>query len=217
MWLNEELANGYFGSPQDFVAKAVAKGYKWVAYQWNDGTYGVQQRVLAPATKAACAGKLKFTVWLTRNFTAAEARQAAIESDCEGLILEGEIPPEQFNPVTGEVEAKPEAVNWAEVVFETSDLAIPKAVVSNGAPFVHADGTPWPQKAKPLVDADWAYITECFITESPNSTPERTNYFVTRNLGWPETQPMVEGWHLADYGDLSGFRNVSHWDAGNVL
>lgn len=198
--------NGYFSSPQQFVSKAVAKGYKWVAYQWNDETQGPQQQALATATRQACAGQLIFTVWLTRPFDGPLARQAAVESQCEGIILEGEIPAH-----------RPEAVNWPEVIFQLSDLAIPKAVVSNFAPFVHEDGSPWPEKAKPLVDAGWSYISENFISESPNSTPERTNFYATAHLGWAETQPMVEGWHLADYGDLAKFRNVSHWDAGNVL
>jgi len=188
-----------------------------VAYQWNDVNLGPQQRALATATRQACAGKLIFTVWLTRPFDAAFARQAAVESQAQGIILEGEIPSEWRNPATGNVEPKPDAVNWPEVIFQLQDLNIPKAVVSNFAPFVHWDGQPWPEKAKPLVDAGWAYLSECFVSESPNSTPERTDFFATNALGWPETQPMIEGWHLADYGDLSRFRGISHWDAGNVL
>jgi hypothetical protein len=188
------------------VSKAIAKGYKWVAYQWNDGASGAQQQALAPATRQACQGNLVFTVWLTRPFDAAFARQAAVESNCEGIILEGEIPA-----------SRPEAVNWPEVIFELESLDVPKAVVSNFAAFVHEDGSPWPEKAAPLIADGWAYISECFITESPNSTPEKTDFYATTNLGWPETQPMVEGWHLQDYGDLSHFRNVSHWDAGSVL
>lgn len=204
--MNEELVNGHFSSPQDFVSKAVAKGYKWVAYQWNDENLGPQQQELAGATRQACAGKLVFTVWLTRPFDGPKARQAAVESQCQGLILEGEIPSH-----------RPEAVNWPEVIFHTQDLPLPKAIVTNFAPFVKLDGTPWPEKARPLIDAGWSCITENFVTETPTATPARTDFYATHNLGWPRTQPMVEGWHLSDYGDLSRFQNVSHWDAGNVL
>jgi hypothetical protein len=203
--LNEESANGRF-TPQEFATKAVAQGYKWVAYQWNDVNLGPQQQAACSAFRQACAGKLVFTVWLTRPFDAALVRQAAVESQCQGIILEGEVPAH-----------RPEAVNWPEVIFELSDLDIPKAVVSNFAAFVHEDGTPWPEKAKPLIDDGWAYISECFISESPNSTPARTDFFATNALGWGRTQPMIEGWRIADYGDLSAFQNVSHWDAGNVL
>lgn len=204
--MNEELVNGHFSTPQDFVSKALAKGYKWVAYQWNDENLGQAQQGLATATRQACIGKLIFTVWLTRPFDADIARQAAVESQCQGIILEGEIPSH-----------RPEAVNWPAVIHELDDLAIPKAIVTNFAPFVKEDGTPWPEKAKPLVDAGWACITENFITETPNATPARTDFYATQNLGWARTQPMIEAWHIADYGDLSRFQNVSHWDAGDVL
>ena len=194
--------NGHL-TPELFVSKAKAAGYKWVAYQWNDGATAAQQQALAPATRQACQGNLMFCVWMTRPFDAATARQAAVESQCEGFILEGEIPAH-----------RPEAVNWPVVINELASLDIPKAVVSNFAPFVHEDGSPWPEKARPLIDDGWAYISENFITEAPNATPANTDFFAKTALGWPETQPMVEGWHLADYGDLSRYRNVSHWDAG---
>ena len=196
--------------------KAVAKGYRWVAYQWNDENYGAYNRSVAPQVREACAGRLVFTIWLTRPFDAASARQAAVESGCQGIILEGEIPAEWVNP-SGVLEPKPDAVNWPECVFHLQDLPIPKACVTNFAPFVHHDGSPWPDKASPLINAGWACITECFITESPNSTPANTDFYAKSALDWPTTQPMVEGWHLADYGDLSAYANVSHWDAGNVL
>jgi len=142
---------------------------------------------------------------LTRPFDGAAARQAAILSDCKGIILEGEIPGH-----------RPEAVNWVEVIYHLGDLDIPKAVVSNFAPFVTETGLPDPDKAAPLIEAGWSYISENFITESPNSTPERTDWYAKNNLGWAATQPMIEAWHIADYGDLSKFKNVSHWDAGNI-
>jgi len=142
---------------------------------------------------------------LTRPFDGAIARQAAILSQCRGIILEGEIPGH-----------RPEAVDWSDVIFHLSDLDIPKAVVSNFAPFVTETGLPAPEKAAPLIKDGWAYISENFITESPNSTPERTDWYAKNNLGWPATQPMIEAWHVADYGDLSKFKNVSHWDAGNI-
>lgn len=183
----------------------------------NDENLGTQQAALAAATAQACANKLIFTIWYTRPFTPAQVRQGIVESGAQGIILEGEIPSEWVNPSTGQVEPKPDAVNWVDMIFELKDLDIPKAVVSNFAPFVHADGRPWPEKATPLIKDGWAYISENFITEAPNATPARTDWYAKANLGWPETQPMIEAWHIQDYGDLSMFRNVSHWDAGNVL
>jgi hypothetical protein len=199
--LNEESANGRF-TPAEFAQKVKAKGYKWVAYQWNDGTLGpIQQAECSKFRMASQAQGLIFTIWLTRPFDAAIARQAAVESQCQGIILEGEIPAH-----------RPEAVNWPEVIFTLQDLDIPKAVVTNNAPFVHEDGTPWPEKAKPLVDAGWAYISECFLNEG-SATPEAYDDYAKRVLGWPRTQPMTD---ILNY-DLSAFQNWSHWDAGNVL
>lgn len=183
----------------------------------NDGDTGQQQYSNAPSYRAACDGKLIFTGWLTRPFTAPQVRQACVELDLQGIILEGEIPSEWVNPSTGNVEPKPDAVNWVEMIFELSDINISKAVVSNFAPFVHANGSPWPQKAAPLIADGWAYISENFITEAPNATPANTDWYAKSALGWPTTQPMIEAWHIQDYGDLSMFQNVSHWDAGNIL
>lgn len=183
----------------------------------NDENLGPQQAAMAAATSQACLNKLIFTIWYTRPFTPAQVRQGCLENNAKGVILEGEIPSEWLNPATGQVEPKPDAVNWPEMIFHLADLPIPKAVVSNFAPFVHHDGSPWPEKAQPLIQAGWHYISECFVSESPNSTPARTDWYAKANLGWPETQPMIEAWHIEDYGDLSMFRNVSHWDAGNVL
>lgn len=186
-----------------------------MTFQWNDETYGHYNRFVADELKEACVGRLWYTIWLTRPFTPATVRQAVIESGANGVILEGEIPSEWLNPNTGIVEPRPEAVNWADVIFYISDINIPKAVVTNFAPFVHWNGLPWPQKAKPLIDADWKCITENFISESPNSTPQNTDAYARNALGWPKTQPMVELPRLNEY-DLAGFENVSHWDAGNI-
>lgn len=184
--------------------------------QVNDGTIGAQQRAAVPAYRQACEGHLIFTIWLTRPFDAAFARQMAVESGCKGILLEGEIPSESMNPDTGQPEPRPEAVNWPEVILYLQDLNIAKGVVTNFAPFVHWNGTLWPEKAAPLVEAGYACVTENFISESPNSIPANTD-FIAHQLGWPRSQPMIEGWRIPEYGDLSGYMNVSHWDAGNVL
>lgn len=199
-------------TPTQFAQKAKAAGYGWAAMEWND--FGNAAR--APQVKAACEAQgLIFTIWMTRDFVAADVRKAAIESGCSGIILEGEIPAENAPGVPN-----PQAVDWASVAAAISDLPIPKAVVTNFAPFVHHAGAPWPEKANPLIDAGWACMTECYLSESPDSTPENTNYFATVNLGWKETQPVLGcygGKTLADYPTRNNYRNWSVWAAGNVL
>jgi hypothetical protein len=203
--VNEESVNGFFSSGAEFVSRARAKGYRWMTMQVNDGTWGAEQRAKVPEYRVACAGQLPFTIWLTRPFDAAFARQMAVESQCQGILLEGEIPGD-----------RPEAVNWPEVILYLQDLDIAKGIVTNFAPFFASSGAPMFEKARPLIAAGYACVTECFVTESPNSTPANQD-FLGKQIGWPRTQPMIEGWHLADYGDMSGYQNVSHWDAGNVL
>lgn len=184
--------------------------------EWNQ--WGNSQR--GAAMKAACdAAGLVFTIWFTRSgqsgndmeFTPAEVRKAVVESGAAGFLGEAEIPPE-----IGGGAPSPQEQNWPDLIHELSDLVIAKGVVTNLAAFMHNDGTPYPEKAKPLIDAGWACVTENFISETPNATPARTDFYARVNLGWPETQPMVELKRLADYGDLSNFRNVSHWSAADM-
>ena len=168
--------------------------------------------------KAACdqAG-LIFTIWFTRSgqvgndmeFTPAEVRKALVESGAAGFLGEGEIPPELSGGVPN-----PQEQNWPDLIHEIEDLQVYKGVVTNFAPFVHNNGQPFPEKAKPLIDAGWSCVTECFISEAPNATPANGEDYATRVLGWPYTQPMVELDILSQYGDLSGYHNVSHWSAG---
>lgn len=217
--MNEELSNATF-TPFEIAQKAKAKGYRWITLEWNQ--WGNSQR--GSALKSACdAVGIIFTIWFTRSgqdgndmdFTPAEARKACVESGAAGFLGEAEIPPE----LTGGI-PNPAEQNWPDLIHELSDLNIYKGVVTNMAPFVHNDGSPFPEKAAPLIAAGWACVTEDFVT--PNSPPAdqivaRTDFFAKNALGWAETQPMVEYDILAQYGDLSMYRNVSHWSAGDAL
>lgn len=177
-----------------------------MAFEWND--YNNAQ--YAQQMRDACANhNLIFTIWLTRPFDAASVRQACLDSQAAGVICEGEIP--GFTP---------EAVDWASVANAVKDLPIPKAVVTNFAAFVDEQGYPAPDKAKPLVDAGWACMTECYLGEAPNATPENTDWYARTHLGWTETQPVLGlygGKTFADYPTRDNYRNWSVWDAGEVL
>lgn len=180
---------------------------------WNDPSFGNQAR--APGVKAAVEDEGGvFTIWLTRPFDGASARQAAIESACSGILLEGEIPGH-----------RPEAVNWAEVSLMLADLPIHKGVATNFAPFVHGDGTPWPEKARPLIEAGWACLTECYDMGGglpPEAWPGERNQFA-QHLGWVETQPILGIYSppggagsLAAFPTRDRYRNWSVWDAGEL-
>lgn len=158
----------------------------------------------------ACASQsLVFTIWLTRPFDPASVRQACLDSGAAGISLEGEIP--------GFV---PEAVDWQACVDAIADLPIYKSVVTNFAPFVTSEGYPDPSKSKPLVDAGWACLTESYLGEAPNATPENLDFYARSHLGWTETQPVIGiygGKTFDDYPTRNNYRNWSVWDAGEVL
>lgn len=204
--MNEELASGRFSSAHDFATKAALAGYRWVAFEWND--YGNKGR--GQEMRDACTNHdLIFTIWLTRAFDAASVRQACLDSQARGVICEGEIP--------GYV---PEAVDWPAVISAVADLPIPKAICTNFAPFVDEQGYPTPEKARPLVEAGWACLTECYLAEAPNSTPENQDFYARSHLGWAETQPVLGiygGKTFDDYPTRDNYRNWSVWDAGEVL
>lgn len=166
--------------------------------------------------KQACVQEdVKFVIWLTRNFTAAEVRQAAVESQADAVAVEGEIPAENAPGVPN-----PQAVNWPELIFELSDLDIHKGVVHNNAPFVHHDGTPWPEKVAPLVEAGWTSLTECYdLTGDPTLWIERRDFFA-KQCGWPSSQPVVGvygGRTFDDFPTRDNYPNWSVWDAGTVI
>lgn len=193
-----------------FEAQSATHG--WVCMEYND--YGNAAR--APAVKAAVeANGDAFTIWLTRDFSAAQARQAAVESGCSGIALEAEIPSENAPGVDN-----PQAVNWPEMIFTLKDLPITKAVVTNNAPFVHHDGTPWPEKVAPLVAAGWSCLTEAYdLDGDPTQWIERRDFFA-KQCGWQETQPVIGlygGRTLADFPTRNQYRNWSAWAAEYVL
>lgn len=177
-----------------------------MCFEWND--HGNEAR--GPDVRNAClAHDLVFTIWLTRPFDAQSVRQAVLASGCSGISLEAEIP--------GFVD---EAVDWQACVDAIADLDVHKSVVTNFAPFVDVNGYPVPAKAAPLVEAGWKCLTECYLGEAPNSTPENQDYYARANLGWPATQPVIGiygGKTFDDYPTRGNYRNWSVWDAGEVL
>lgn len=68
--------------------------------------------------------------------------------------------------------------------------SVPKAVVTNfNVPLTDSNGAPHPEYAAPLINAGFACLTESYINENPNATPDNMN-LMARNLGWPKSQPV---------------------------
>lgn len=180
--------------------------------EWNDSNNASRNTQVKNAVESENG---IHTIWLTRNFSAPEVRQAAVDSGCSGILLEGEIPAESAPGVPN-----PQAVNWPDVIFHLADLPIPKGVVTNFSPFTHNDGTPFPEKARPLVEAGWACITECYdMAGDPQHWPERRAAFAA-HLGWQVTQPALGtygGRTLNSFPTRNNYRNWSVWAAEYVL
>lgn len=194
------------------VRRLKALGYKWIVLDYN----AFNNWTRSTQVREACESEgLIYTIWLQRNFSATEVRQACVESQCRGFLAEGEIPAESAPGIPN-----PQAVNWPELIFELSDLRIYKGVVTNFAPFTHHSGTPYPEKARPLIDDGWSCHTECYDMDGdPQFWIERRDFFA-KQLGWPETQPVCGiyappggGGSLDAYPTRHNYRNWSVWAA----
>lgn len=177
-----------------------------MAFEWNDYDNAGRGQAMLDACRAH---DLVYTIWLTRPFNGASVRQAVLASGAAGVICEAEIP-----------SFVPEAVDWPSVIRAVEDLPVHKAVVTNFAAFVNEGGYPARDISQPLVDAGWACMTECYLGEAPNATPENTDYYARAHLGWAATQPVLGvygGKTLADYPTRDAYRNWSVWDAGEIL
>jgi hypothetical protein len=97
---------------------------------------------------------------------------------------------------------------------------LPKAVVTNFAPFTNRDGTP-NDRSRLLIEAGWACLTECDIPNNPNATPARMDW-EARQRGWSYGQPVVyvnSSCPLDYYTPLlsTGFPGWSIWSAEYLI
>jgi len=191
--------------------------------------YGNAPRAAAVKAAVEANGDV-FTIWMTRShpdadfdLTPASARQSAVESGCSGILIEGEIPAMHPDGAGGE-KPNPQAVDWVQMIFQLHDLPIYKGVITNFAPFTHHDGAPFPEKAKPLIDAGWSCHPEAYdMNGDPTAWIGRRAFFASQ-LGWFDTQPALGvydppggGGSLDAYPTRHDYRNWSVWAAENVL
>lgn len=69
----------------------------------------------------------------------------------------------------------------------------PRAIITNFANYVGPNGDD-KTLAKPIIDADFACITEVYLGDNPQATPEAMEGRA-RNLGWEHTQPGFGVWN----------------------
>lgn len=90
--------------------------------------------------------------------------------------------------------------------------SVPRAIITNfNVPLTDANGVPQPSAAAPLIEAGFACLTECYLGDNPNATPDRLHFRAT-SLGWSTSQPVAgvynappsvyeqwADWPMADY------------------
>lgn len=79
-------------------------------------------------------------------------------------------------------------------VLASPTPSMPHAVVTNFTPLTDSNGVPLPEKAKPLLDAEWFCITEAYLGDNPSATPDALDQFA-KQLGWGVTQPAFGLWN----------------------
>lgn len=161
-------------SVSEFAAWARSLGFRWAALELDDHNNAPRWHDfrLACHSQGILAGP-----WFTNGGNVA---LTPVDADFTIAELEG---PQDYD---GIISALPNVPN------------IPRAIVTNfGSPLSDARGQYHPEKAKPLVDAGWRCLTECYISDNSNATPDNQDY-IARKLGWPSSQPV-----FGTYGSTS--------------
>jgi hypothetical protein len=84
----------------------------------------------------------------------------------------------------------------------------PRAVITNFANYVQ-NGKDDKELAKPIIDAKFACITECYLGDNPAAIPENMNGRAF-NLGWAHSQPAFGVWNYS----IDGYLPWKDWMPG---
>jgi hypothetical protein len=184
-------------SPAQFAQKAKAMGFHWAALELDD--YDNYER-WGPFRVECHAAGLRAGPWYTEGGnvknTPADADFTIAECESEGDrqgILAASVPAEMR-----------------------------KAIITNFTPMTDGQGVPQPQLSKPLIDAGWECLTECYMGE-PNGqslNPDNMNFRACTQLGWPRSQPVfgVYNTPLSTYQPYMGrFPAYGVYLAENIL
>lgn len=158
------LSNGQF-TPRTFAQKASVEGYKWAALEYDD--YGNAARWSDFMWECESHGIIP-GVWLTvgGNLYQTPGDSAFAIAECEG--------PGDYEGILN-------------VVNGVGAGPLPKcslAICTNfNVPLTTREA------AAPLIKAGFTCLTESYMNELPNLTPDRMNQRA-RELGWPISQPV---------------------------
>lgn len=183
----------------------------------------------ATALRDACraTGRLGFGIWMTRDFTAAQARAAVVATAPDGFVAEAEIP-----AYRGDGTPNPQAQDWPALVAALADLPVDRAVATSWGPF-RRGGLPAADLAAPLIKAGWHVLPYVYPAENPSDSVAEALFYATHftHEARPDVLDDGEGWYapepvLGCYGgktldspEFGGWRtcaSASIWDAGEV-
>lgn len=177
-------------TPEQFATQAAAYGYEWAALEYDYAPY--EPEVWYPEFHYHCLlHNVIPGVWFT---TGGEIYRTP--PDAAFAIAEVEGP--------GDLEGVTNVING---VGGGPLPACSKAIITNFSTLTR-------QNSRPLIDAGFTCLTECYMNEIPTMTPDNMN-LIARNLGWPTSQPVAgvypvagqptpdytpwKDWPMADY------------------
>lgn len=151
-------------------------GFGHLSVQWDY----VAQRPLALELRIACrAYDLTFGVWEAEPMPGTGA-VAVLESGADHYIAQAESP-------------RP----WQSIVdtFRWAYPKLPAAVITTfwglGALEDRYDAF----VSLPVVEAGFKCLTEAYVVDNPNATPDNLDWIATTKLGWEVSQPAIGVYH----------------------
>lgn len=155
-------------TPPEFARKAREAGYAWAALELDDYANALRWDVF----KSACHVEgLKAGAWFTEG----------------GNIVD--TPPDAEFAIS-ELEGPGDYAGILDAIRGERLPDCPLAVATNfNIPLTDPNGVPQPGAAAPLIEAGFACLTECYLGDNPNATPDELD-FMGRRLGWASTQPI---------------------------
>jgi len=216
---------------------ALEKPYGWVAVELNDPMVDAVNRALLPQLVTECErdGTIAAGCWMTRDFSAIQARAAVVQTGAQLFIAEGEIPAQML--VDGNPVPNPQAQDWADLAFHLSDLGIDCAVGTSWSPFKkyvwstpggeqlpELKLVPAPEFAKPLTDDGWYVLPYVYPAETQTHTVAGAKAYAQHYPAWKGHEEPVLGTYCGPHGcfDLTSTpfngrdtcAGWSVWDAG---
>jgi hypothetical protein len=173
-----------------FATQAAAMGYRWAALELDD--YDNAER-WGPFHHACISAGIRPGPWFTEGGNIVNT-----PPDAHFTIAEVESEQDRLGAIAG-APAIPSTVKR-------------RAILTNFTPMTDGQGVPQPDKAKPLIDAGYDCLTECYMGE-PNGAslnPEQMNFRATVQLGWQRSQPVFGVYNkpLSEYA-----QQIQNWPA----